>query len=344
MGPLTPALPVVVDAGWFRVGDAGDVGAVRRAAAGLGGSLGLADQRVGELAILAAELASNLHKHAEAGQVLLRSLRYGDEVGVGMVALDSGPGMADADLSRVDGHSTTGTLGIGLGAIGRLATSLDLYSLPGRGTVLTVQVWARGVRVDAAVEGLSRPMSGESLSGDAWSTRMADRLQLMVCDGLGHGPLAAAASQAAVQAFREGPEGGPAVLVEHLHRALGHTRGGAVAVAELDPAAGTLRYAGLGNIAGHLVRPGGGAADRRSMVSLPGIAGYQRRAVREFSYPVEPADLIVLHSDGVTDRWRLDDYRGLTARTPLVIAATLLRDAGVRRDDATVLVARVPVA
>jgi hypothetical protein len=78
------------------------------------------------------------------------------------------------------------------------------------------------------------------------------------------------------------------------------------------------------------------------MVSLPGIAGHQRRAVREFSYPVSPGDLVILHSDGVTDKWRLSDYPGLSAQSPLVIAATLLRDAGIRRDDGTVLVARVP--
>lgn len=47
-----------------------------------------------------------------------------------------------------------------------------------------------------------------------------------------------------------------------------------------------------------------------------------------------------MHSDGVTDRWRLTDYPGLQRRSPQVIAATLLRDAGVRRDDACVLVAR----
>ena len=73
---------------------------------------------------------------------------------------------------------------------------------------------------------------------------------------------------------------------------------------------------------------------------MPGIAGHQRRAVREFSYPLGGNDLVVLHSDGVSDRWRLTDYPGLATRTPLVIAVTLLRDAGARRDDAGVLVAR----
>lgn len=47
-----------------------------------------------------------------------------------------------------------------------------------------------------------------------------------------------------------------------------------------------------------------------------------------------------MHSDGVVDRWQLDDYPGLLRSGPLVMAATLLRDAGLRRDDACVLVAR----
>jgi anti-sigma regulatory factor (Ser/Thr protein kinase) len=344
MGSLNPALPVADDAVWIRVDDAGAPGAVRRAATALGARLGLTDQRVGELAIVGVELAGNLHKHADAGQVLLRSLRRGNDAGVELVAVDSGPGMADAAQSGLDGHSTAGTLGIGMGAIARLATTSDLYSLPGRGTVVKVQIWPAGVVVAPrpAAEGLSRPMAGEAVSGDACAVRCAERLQLMVCDGLGHGPLAASAARAALDTFQHGPAGGPRVLIEHLHRALGHTRGAAVAVAEVDPGAGVLRFAGLGNIAGHIIPAAGAPGERRGVVSLPGIAGHQRRSVREFSYALAPGDLIVMHSDGVTDKWRLADYPGLVTHSPLVIAATLLRGAGVRRDDATVLVARVP--
>lgn len=97
-----------------------------------------------------------------------------------------------------------------------------------------------------------------------------------------------------------------------------------------------LRYAGLGNITAQVVAGG----RRRGLVSLPGIAGHQRPTVREYEYGLEPQDLLVMHSDGVVDRWQLDDYPGLAARSPLVVAATVLRDAGTRRDDACVLVAR----
>ena len=49
---------------------------------------------------------------------------------------------------------------------------------------------------------------------------------------------------------------------------------------------------------------------------------------------------VVLHTDGVTDRWDLAAYPGLVTHQPVVVAATLLRDAGVRRDDAGVLVVK----
>ena len=101
--------------------------------------------RVAELAIVAAELTSNLVKHAQEGVLLLRPARTGDVAGVELIAIDSGPGMADLTVSSRDGHSTTGTLGIGLGAIARQASWYDAWSRPGRGTVLAVQVWATEV-------------------------------------------------------------------------------------------------------------------------------------------------------------------------------------------------------
>ncbi|MEV4722753.1 hypothetical protein AB0K29_03680, partial [Micromonospora humida] len=69
------------------------------------------------------------------------------------------------------------------------------------------------------------------------------------------------------------------------------------------------------------------------------------------SAPVRPSDSAVVSTgncNGSTpmpirlDRWRAEDYAGLFGRAPVVVAATLLRDAGVRRDDACVLAARIP--
>ncbi|WP_229399317.1 SpoIIE family protein phosphatase [Micromonospora okii] len=326
---------------WFRVESGSAASAVRRAAERLGEQLGLGEARTADLAIVAAELTSNLVKHADEGVLLLRPVRLDDRAGVELVGIDAGPGMADLTLSSRDGHSTAGTLGIGLGAIMRQTDWFDGYSRPGKGTVLAVQVWpSRPAPEQSWAAGLTRPLTGESVSGDGYAVRVAEgRHQVLVCDGLGHGPLAAAATDAALAAFRSAPAGPPAAVVQHLHRAMSHTRGAALAVAELLPDARLLRYAGLGNIAASVVVEGD---RRRGLVSLPGIAGHQRPIVREYDYAFPSGASLVMHSDGVVDRWQLDDYPGLTARAPLVMAATLLRDAGLRRDDACVLVARVP--
>ncbi|MGC5017267.1 SpoIIE family protein phosphatase [Micromonospora sp. DT47] len=340
MVPVTTE--VVADPGlWFRVENSSAGSTVRRAAERLGNQLGLGANRIADLAIVAAELTSNLVKHAEEGSLLLRPARDSDTAGVEMIAVDAGPGMADLTVSSQDGHSTTGTLGIGLGAIARQASWYDAWSWPGKGTVLAVQVWpSRATPPPAWAAGLTRPITGEQVSGDGHALRVAEgRHQVLVCDGLGHGPLAASATYAALAAFRAAPAGPPAVVVQHLHRSMSHTRGAALAVAELDLSAGVLRYAGLGNIAGAVL---GGDGSRRGLVSLPGIAGHQRPVVREYDYPFPPGSRLVMQSDGVVDRWRIEDYPGLTGRSPLVVAATLLRDAGTRRDDACVLVAGMP--
>jgi anti-sigma regulatory factor (Ser/Thr protein kinase) len=326
---------------WFRVESGSAASAVRRAAERLGEQLDIGATRTADLAIVAAELTSNLVKHADDGVLLLRPVRLGGRAGVELVAIDAGPGMADLTLSSRDGHSTAGTLGIGLGAIMRQTDWFDGYSRPGKGTVLAAQVWpTKAAPEQSWANALTRPLTGESVSGDGYAVRVADgRHQVLVCDGLGHGPLAAAATDAALAAFRAAPAGSPAAVVQHLHRAMSHTRGAALAVAELVPDARLLRYAGLGNIAASVVAEG---ERRRGLVSLPGIAGHQRPVVREYDYAFPAGASLVMHSDGVVDRWQLDDYPGLAGRAPLVMAATLLRDAGLRRDDACVLVARAP--
>ncbi|MFI7543720.1 SpoIIE family protein phosphatase [Actinoplanes sp. NPDC049599] len=338
-GGAVASLPEgLLDAGvWFRVEAAGTAAAVRRAAERLATELGMPEARIADLSIVATETASNLVKHADEGMLLVRPARVPDRAGVEILALDRGPGMADISRSIGDGHSTAGTLGIGLGAIVRQSSWSDLHSVPGLGTVMAVQIWSGVTPPQAWAAGLTRPLTGEPVCGDGFAVREVDgRRQVLLCDGLGHGPLAHAATQEAIRVFADTPAGPPSVVVEALHRKLSHTRGAAVAVAELDLAAGTVRYAGLGNIAGTVLHPDG---SRRGMVSLPGIAGHQRRQIREYDYPLPAGGTVLMHSDGVVDRWKATDYPGLLSHSPQVIAGTVLRDAGIRRDDAGVVVA-----
>ncbi|MFI5934775.1 SpoIIE family protein phosphatase [Actinoplanes sp. NPDC051494] len=324
---------------WFRVEAASTAAAVRRAAERLATELGIPEKDIADLSIVVAEAAGNLVKHADEGIILVRPVRARERAGAEIIVIDKGPGMADVRHSADDGYSTAGTLGIGLGAITRQASWSDIHSVPGRGTVLAAQIWPGGEPEQAWAAGITRPLTGEQVSGDAYAIREVDgRHQVLVVDGLGHGPLANVAALEAVRVFRAAPAVPPAALVETLHRALNHTRGAALAVAELDLGRGVVRYAGLGNISGTIFAPDG---SRKGLVSLPGIAGHQKRQIREFDYPLAAESVLLMHSDGIVDRWNAGDYPGLLTHSPQVIAGTVLRDAGVRRDDAGVLVARL---
>ena len=325
------------DVTWVRVEDESSPGALRRRAVEIAERVGLGPERTGEIAIVVTELATNLTKYAQQGVMVLRLLRRDALGGVEIVTLDRGPGMRDARSLFVDGASTSGTLGIGLGALRRLANAYDVYSLPGQGTVLTATFWPAGVDADEPAAGMTRPIEGETECGDAYAVRRTGRgLLLLVSDGLGHGPLAARASTEALRAFRESEQESPLLLLRELHTRMSATRGAATAIAHVDLAAGRLTYAGIGNIAGRLV----GAGRPQGLVSMPGIVGQNIRNVREMTYALDADSWVVMHSDGLTDKWDVADYPGLLACSPLVVGATLLRDAAVRRDDAGVLVCR----
>jgi anti-sigma regulatory factor (Ser/Thr protein kinase) len=335
------------DRSWMVVDDVVVAAGVRRAAVALGTEIGLPPAKVADVAIVAMETATNLARHADDGMLLLRVRRLDDRVGIELVAIDHGPGMADIAESARDGHSTGGTLGIGMGAIARLADDLDIYSRAGSGTVLALTLWDTPPVPVSWADGISRPIDGEEVCGDGYAARDIDgRRQIMLCDGLGHGPLAALAAAAVVTEFRTAPPAGPKAVLEHIHARTRHTRGVVAAVAELDRDDETIRFAGIGNIAAVVHRAvdatDGRREPRRGLVSLPGIVGQQRPDIREFDAPFPEGSLVVLHSDGLSSRWTFDDHPGLTTHSPLVIAAVLLRSVARRRDDASVLVARLP--
>jgi hypothetical protein len=254
-----------------------------------------------------------------------------------MVTIDAGPGLRDTSAALRDGHSTSGTLGIGLGAIRRLADFCDLYSVPGHGTVLVARFWPQPRPEPRPgtprYAGLVRPITGETECGDAFGAIEADgNVTGVLCDGLGHGPLAAAAAMEAVTTILAEPAAEPATLVERAHRALSHTRGGAIGVVQL--AGPVIWFAGLGNVAALILA--GGA--RKGMLSVPGIAGHRAHAIRQYEYDAPPGAAVIVHSDGVSNRWDPRALPGLNTRDPLVVAAAVLAEAGTRRDDAGVLV------
>jgi anti-sigma regulatory factor (Ser/Thr protein kinase) len=304
----------------------------------------VADARVAEVAIVVTELATNLLKHGGGGQILSSWYDQGEGAGLEVLALDRGSGMTDVSRCMEDGYSTAGSPGNGLGAIARLADELRVYSRPGLGSAIMARFLPQGAPRKEQMSGrillgaAVAPYPGEQVCGDQWAYRETTQGRtLLVADGAGHGPEAARAATAAVQAFlQSNADASCEAMVDRMHRALMPTRGAAVAVARIDTEARMVRYAGVGNICGVLVT-GEGA---KHMVSHNGTAGHVAPRIREFTYPYTGTPLVILHSDGLTSRWDLGSYPGLTTQHPSLIGGVLLRDHRRARDDATAVAMR----
>lgn len=327
---------------WFTVDDPSGTGAVRRAAIRLAASLGFSDERVGEAGIVASEIASNVCRHGGGGTVALQVALRAGEPGVRIAALDHGPGMSDLAMSATDGHSTRGSLGVGLGAIARLSSCVDVSSQPGAGTVLVADVWPGpppAARLDVA--GLTRAMPGQQVCGDAvGAVAVGDAVVLMVADGLGHGSLAGAASARALGVLSHVAEraasAGPQAALAAMDQALVGTRGAAIAVAVVEAESPHVRFAGVGNISVAI----DDTTRRRSLLSQPGIVGSRMPTVRPVDVQLPAGGVLVMHSDGIRESWNLGRTPGLVRRGAAVIAASVLRDSASRPDDASILVVR----
>ncbi len=311
--------------------DVSQVGHARREAQKLAEQLGFDEADAGRVALVATELSSNILKHAAHGALHLRATGNGS---VELLAVDRGQGF-DLNSCLVDGFSTGGTQGIGLGAVSRLAEVFDVYA-DARGTVILARVAPRGAKAKDIRYGVSQhSLHNDPHCGDAWHLAIEPgRFSVLVADGLGHGDLAEQAARAGEEVFAQAAFLDATVLMNDMHIAMGGTRGGAMAVAQYDAVAGNLRFTGVGNIGASLIGP----EKSRGLASHPGIVGVQFRKAHPFDYAQVAGQLLIMFSDGLQSRWNLSDYPGLVHRHPALIAAILHRDFCRGRDDVTVFV------
>jgi serine/threonine-protein kinase RsbT len=89
------------------------------------------------------EVARNIVRYAERGEVVLRRSEENGRKGVVVIARDQGPGIAEPELAMRDGFSTGNSLGLGLPGAKRLMDEFQLESAPNAGTTITMKKWMR---------------------------------------------------------------------------------------------------------------------------------------------------------------------------------------------------------
>jgi anti-sigma regulatory factor (Ser/Thr protein kinase) len=324
----------------FDVRDQADAGALRRQVCDQARRMGAASQGCARAELVATELATNLVQHAGAGGwVLTRPL---PPAGLELIAVDSGPGIADPAAAMTGRTRTPSGLGCGLASVRRASSHFDLHSEVGRGTIVlaVVDLTARG----EAGCGPARRWAGVSVGitepcGDGWAVIPGDQgFTVAVADGLGHGAAASVAADAATAGVAAAG-GDPGNFVARANTVMQGTRGGAATVCQLQPGQGILRYVAIGNVNGCVLA---GPA-RHRLITYSGTLGLRAAppSAPVLTCPWPPAATLVVWTDGLHSQTACGGLDpGLLGHDPAVIAAALYRDHLRGGDDATVVVAR----
>ena len=196
----------------------------------------------------------------------------------------------------------------------------------------------------------ARPFPGEECSGDGHLVLpVPGGVVLAVADGLGHGPAAAAAARTALETLTAYAAAPAPSLLTRCHWSLRHTRGVALSLSITRADEGMMTWAGVGNVAGVLLRANPYAAPRvEALVSRRGLLGDRipsRGGALGDSLPPFPVwrvpigrrDTLVLATDGI--RGGFVEVLN-SADAPRDLADRILSSYRDGADDALVLVAR----
>lgn len=322
------------------------VHAAAQTARSMAAAVGLGEEECEEIALVVTELATNLLTHASGGSLTLTSLEANDcPPGIQLETRDAGPGIIDVNQAMTDGFSTAGGLGYGLGTINRIMDEFDLKSPcnAARGTYICTRKWLKSKRLKTTPCPLvfgtaTRPHPRMRENGDAFVIKQDNEHTLLgVIDGLGHGPEAFQAAQAArncVEAHWDQP------LVD-LFRSVGHacsaTRGVVMGLARIDWTCQQLSFAGIGDVEARLCNP----FKSIGIISRRGIVGHNAPKPLIIQHPWERDNILVLHSDGLSSTWQWKDFAHLATQPPQKLAQHLLLALGKDTDDASIAVGKM---
>lgn len=312
--------------------------------------LGFSAEKTGKLQIVTTELASNLLKFGGRNREFLwKPINIKGAVGIELLTLDKGPGIGSVAQAMEDGFSTSGTAGEGLGAIQRQSDFFDLYSQPGKGTVALARLFANSEKRQEALPSnftaLAVASPNESLCGDGYYIEYEPEkhiFNILVLDGLGHGPGAYEAAQAAIKAYTllpDLPRESPSLVLKEIHQQIKKTRGAVGMALKFNFKEETISYCGVGNIAGKTISYN----NTKSLHSFNGIVGHVMSGrIHDQELPWQKGNLLLIHSDGLTSRWNISQYDRIHKHDLTILAACLYRDHKRGNDDTTIIISKYP--
>ena len=308
--------------------------------------LGISELKRENILLVAAELATNIIKHAEGRGMI----QVWQQPGVlDILSLDYGAGIGNLALAEEDGFSTSNTFGKGLGAVRRLSDELYIYT-QGRTTGSVIK-WSGAVflarfhiasgndqKLGGEIGIFSRSLSDARHNGDRiYMQKKGDRLRWLHLDGLGHGEDAQIATShlAKYVAHNDGVES----ILAGVDRQLVATRGAVAAACEIDIGQRDMQLIGVGDMHAHIY-------DQNAMQYIffaPGILGREHRTVTPLRAKLAKRGVVITASDGIRRNWDAGNFAGLFNQHPQLIAYTLGNIMGRVSDDQSICVLTVGI-
>jgi len=98
-----------IDESLVPIGSAADIVTARQQGRALASRLGFSASELTIIATAISEVARNIVEYAGRGEIRLRVLQQGHQLGLSVVALDSGPGILDVERKEYFGAHHLGT-------------------------------------------------------------------------------------------------------------------------------------------------------------------------------------------------------------------------------------------
>ncbi|MDH5512206.1 MAG: SpoIIE family protein phosphatase [Gammaproteobacteria bacterium] len=308
--------------------------------------MGFSDLKREHMELVCNEMVTNQNKYAE-GNGLVQIWEITDPTpALDLFAFDYGKGILNVRAAVQDGYTTAGTMGKGLGAIKRLSSLSEIYSLPvehagdcdWHGTAL----WSRFYRKDPEFEychdlgAYTRAYHDSTFNGDLIQLRSGTtRTRWLHMDGLGHGREAAEVVEGIGDFLdAETPVDG---LMQRLSTLLQGTRGAVAMICEVDHGTQAMTICGVGDMVAHLISRG----EKKAISFSPGVLGHAHRSLETYNFPFPDQALLITASDGLRRSMTLRTFPELWRLHPQLIALVLGQVMGRHNDDRSVFSIRV---
>ncbi|GBE08391.1 serine/threonine-protein kinase RsbT [bacterium BMS3Abin11] len=291
------------------------------------------------------EMVSNQLKFAQGSGLV--QLWETDTTGraLELFALDFGPGIADIENAANDGYTTAGTMGKGLGTIGRLCNESVVYSIHEDKTEESswhgVSVWARFTLAKSKKRQLleygtyTRSYQDSIFNGDhIYACTIGDQIRWLHLDGLGHGKEAADAVDGLQDIIQLDKP-----IIERmaiLNARMQGSRGAVAIMVDANKLDKTLDISGIGDMICYLICDG-----VRQNVSFPqGVLGHAHRSINVVNLPFPQQAILMTASDGIRRSWTLEMFPRLWRMHPQFISLFLGYILGRNNDDKSLMVLR----